>query len=89
MEVQAAPRKRHNLPTYEYFGELENITGTSVFSRFPVNEMWESRWLDIISQTGRISSRKTAQESQCLVDSYISTVLRFCLFFGIVTFTGM
>ena len=68
-------REKVYLPTYEY-----SVNGTSVFSRFPVNEMWESRWLDIISQTGRISSRKTAQESQCLVDSYISTVLRSVCF---------
>ena len=54
---------------------MEKHTGTAAVSQFPVNEMWESRWLDIISQTGRISSRKTAQESQCLVDSYISTEL--------------
>ena len=72
-------REKVYLPTYEY-SVNEKHTGTSVFSRFPVNEMWESRWLDIISQTGRISSRKTAQESQCLVDSYISTVLRSVCF---------
>lgn len=72
-------REKAYLPTYEY--SVNGITYRYlIFSRFPVNEMWESRWSDIICQTGRISSRKTAQESQCLVDFYISTVLRSVCF---------
>ena len=79
MEVQSCAAKTHNFQLTN-IRRIEKQTGTSVISRSPVNEMWESRWLDIISQTGRISSRKTAQESQCLVDSYISTVLRSVCF---------
>ena len=81
MEVQSCAAKRH-IFNLRIFGEWKNIPVPQFSSRFPVNEMWKAEVVGYY-KPDRPDHHGTAQESQCLVDSYISTVLRSVCFFSI------